>query len=33
MASSSLNYPLLSIPAYYVFSIIPHMYAGMERRG
>ncbi|KAJ4339761.1 hypothetical protein N0V87_002961 [Didymella glomerata] len=28
MASSSLNYPLLSIPAYYVFSIIPHMYAG-----
>jgi len=28
MASSSLNYPLLSIPAYYVFSLIPHMYAG-----
>lgn len=27
MASSSLNYPLLSIPAYYVFSLIPHMYA------
>ena len=28
MASSSLNYPLLSIPAYYVFSMIPHIYAG-----
>ena len=28
MASSSLNYPLLSIPAYYVFSLIPHVYAG-----
>ncbi|KAF9697649.1 hypothetical protein EKO04_004310 [Ascochyta lentis] len=28
MASSSLNYPLLSIPAYYVFSLLPHMYAG-----
>ncbi|KAJ4346213.1 hypothetical protein N0V95_005579 [Ascochyta clinopodiicola] len=28
MASSSLNYPLLSIPAYYIFSLIPHMYAG-----
>ncbi|KAF2623548.1 hypothetical protein BU25DRAFT_434119 [Macroventuria anomochaeta] len=27
MASSTLNYPLLSIPAYYVFSIIPHIYA------
>lgn len=27
MASSSLNYPLLSIPAYYVFSLLPHMYA------
>ena len=26
MASSTLNYPLLSIPAYYVFSIVPHMY-------
>ena len=28
MASSSLNYPLLSIPAYYVFSVLPHLYAG-----
>ena len=28
MASSSLNYPLLSIPAYYVFSLVPHIYAG-----
>lgn len=27
MASSTLNYPLLSIPAYYVFSLIPHIYA------
>lgn len=27
MASSSLNYSLLSIPAYYVFSLVPHMYA------
>ncbi|KAF1922616.1 uncharacterized protein M421DRAFT_77641 [Didymella exigua CBS 183.55] len=27
MTSSSLNYPLLSIPAYYIFSIIPHVYA------
>jgi len=25
--ASSLNYPLLSIPAYYVFSLAPHMYA------
>jgi hypothetical protein len=24
---SSLNYPLLAIPAYYVFSILPHVYA------
>jgi uncharacterized MAPEG superfamily protein len=24
---SSLNYPLLAIPAYYVFSILPHAYA------
>jgi hypothetical protein len=23
----SLNYPLLAIPAYYVFSIVPHVYA------
>lgn len=28
MASSSINYPLLSIPAYYVFSLVPHIYAG-----
>jgi hypothetical protein len=28
MASSALNYSLLSIPVYYVFSIVPHMYAG-----
>lgn len=28
MASSSLNYPLLSIPAYYIFSLAPHIYAG-----
>jgi hypothetical protein len=27
MSSSSLNYPLLAIPAYYVFSVIPHAYA------
>lgn len=27
MSSSTLNYPLLSIPAYYVFSILPHVYA------
>jgi hypothetical protein len=27
MASSSLNYPLLAIPAYYIFSILPHLYA------
>ena len=27
MSSSALNYPLLSIPAYYVFSLIPHVYA------
>lgn len=27
MASSTLNYPLLSIPAYYVFSLVPHIYA------
>ena len=26
--SSALNYPLLAIPAYYVFSLVPHMYAG-----
>jgi len=25
--SASLNYPLLAIPAYYVFSVIPHAYA------
>lgn len=28
MPSNSLNYPLLAIPAYYVFSLIPHGYAG-----
>jgi uncharacterized MAPEG superfamily protein len=28
MASASLNYPLLAIPAYYVFSLVPHAYAG-----
>jgi uncharacterized MAPEG superfamily protein len=28
MSSSGLKYPLLSIPAYYVFSLIPHVYAG-----
>lgn len=28
MPSNTLNYPLLAIPAYYVFSIIPHIYAG-----
>ncbi|KAI5361387.1 Putative membrane-associated, eicosanoid/glutathione metabolism (MAPEG) protein [Septoria linicola] len=27
MSSSSINYPLLSIPAYYLFSIVPHIYA------
>lgn len=27
MSSSTLNYPLLAIPAYYVFSLVPHMYA------
>ncbi|KAF2829435.1 hypothetical protein CC86DRAFT_189668 [Ophiobolus disseminans] len=26
--SSSLNYPLLAIPAYYIFSLVPHAYAG-----
>ncbi|KAJ4992438.1 hypothetical protein SVAN01_02147 [Stagonosporopsis vannaccii] len=26
--SSTLNYPLLSIPAYYIFSLAPHIYAG-----
>lgn len=27
-SSSTLNYSLLSIPAYYVFSLTPHLYAG-----
>lgn len=27
MASSTLNYPLLSIPLYYIFSLTPHIYA------
>lgn len=28
MSSNSLNYPLLAIPAYYLFSVFPHVYAG-----
>jgi hypothetical protein len=28
MSSNSLNYPLLAIPAYYIFSLVPHIYAG-----
>ena len=28
MSSNTLNYPLLAIPAYYVFSLVPHAYAG-----
>ncbi|EDU39843.1 MAPEG domain containing protein [Pyrenophora tritici-repentis] len=27
MSSNSLKYPLLAIPAYYVFSVVPHVYA------
>lgn len=27
MSSNTLNYPLLAIPAYYLFSVVPHMYA------
>ncbi|KAI8931421.1 hypothetical protein NX059_011750 [Plenodomus lindquistii] len=27
MSATSLNYPLLAIPAYYVFSLVPHIYA------
>ena len=27
MASNTLNYPLLAIPGYYVFSLLPHVYA------
>ncbi|KAH7377623.1 membrane-associated, eicosanoid/glutathione metabolism protein [Pyrenochaeta sp. MPI-SDFR-AT-0127] len=27
MSSTTLNYPLLAIPAYYLFSIVPHLYA------
>ncbi|CAO2652119.1 Nn.00g004020.m01.CDS01 [Neocucurbitaria sp. VM-36] len=27
MSSSGLNYPLLAIPAYYAFSLVPHVYA------
>jgi hypothetical protein len=27
MSASTLNYPLLAIPAYYVFSVAPHVYA------
>ena len=26
-SATGLNYPLLAIPAYYVFSIVPHAYA------
>ncbi|KAH9874204.1 hypothetical protein IAQ61_004833 [Plenodomus lingam] len=26
--ANSLNYPLLAIPAYYIFSLVPHIYAG-----
>ena len=26
--STGLNYPLLAIPAYYIFSLTPHVYAG-----
>lgn len=25
--ASSMNYPLLAIPAYYIFSLTPHIYA------
>lgn len=28
MASTSVNYHLLAIPAYYIFSLLPHVYAG-----
>ena len=28
MSSTTLNYPLLAIPAYYIFSLIPHGSAG-----
>ncbi|KAK4629175.1 hypothetical protein CLAFUR4_08532 [Fulvia fulva] len=28
MSPSTINYPLLSIPAYYIFSLLPHIYAG-----
>lgn len=27
MSVSTLNYPLLAIPAYYIFSVVPHAYA------
>jgi hypothetical protein len=27
MSTTSTNYHLLAIPAYYVFSVIPHAYA------
>jgi len=29
MASTSLNYPLLAVPAYYVFSLLPHVYSNI----
>ncbi|KAH6648278.1 membrane-associated, eicosanoid/glutathione metabolism protein [Truncatella angustata] len=32
MSSNSLNYPLLAIPAYYVFSLVPHVYTGVLLR-
>lgn len=28
MTSTTVNYNLLAIPAYYVFSLLPHVYAG-----
>jgi hypothetical protein len=30
---SSLNYSLLAIPAYYVFSVVPHAYANVILSG
>lgn len=32
-SASGLNYPLLAIPAYYVFSIVPHAYAMSVLKG
>lgn len=28
MASTGVHYPLLAIPAYYAFCLVPHIYAG-----